>query len=491
MHAFGRRMTTTRDQTLMQSSLPPQSATTPRATSAALATLALTMLLSSLGTSIANVGLPTFVRAFDASFQSVQWVVLAYLLAMTAVVVTAGRLGDLFGRRRLVLGGLLIFTVASALCAAAPNLGFLIAARAVQGVGAAAMMAMTMALVGGTMPKERTGRAMGLLGTTSAIGTALGPSLGGLLIGSIGWQAIFLINLPLGLLAAWLAWRYLPRDAVSGKADFDVAGSLLLAAALASYSLSMTLGRGHFGVTNIVLACAAAALVITFLLAESRIASPLIQLDMFRDNRISTGFATSSLATTVAMTTLVIGPFYLSSALRLDPARIGLVMSTGPLVAALMGVPAGKAVDRFGASRIALMGLGAMALGALLLARMTVRHGTWGYILPLVILTAGFATFQAANNTLVVAGADARQRGVVSGLLNLSRNLGLVTGASLMGAIFMYAAGAASIETASMPAVVRGTHVAFFTASIFLVIAMTLSTWSNMPPATEPDPRLS
>ena len=469
----------------------PHPDTIPRAGNGALASLALAMLLSSLGTSVANVGLPTFVRVFDAPFQTVQWVVLAYLLAVTAVVVTAGRLGDLLGRRRLVLTGLAVFTVASAMCAAATSLGVLIAARALQGLGASAMMAMTMALVGEAVPKARTGRAMGLLGTTSAIGTALGPSLGGLLIGHIGWQAIFLVNLPLGLLAAGLAWRCLPRDPASGKASLDVPGSLLLSVGLASHSMALTLGRGHFGAINLALTGVAVASAVGFLLVESKVASPLVRLDLFRDMRMSAGFAASSLATAVAMTTLVVGPFYLSGALHLDPARIGLVMSTGPLVAALAGVPAGKAVDRFGAARMTLVGLIAMALGALLLAGLAIRHGALGYILPLVTLTAGFATFQAANNTLVVAGTDARQRGVVSGLLNLSRNVGLVTGASLMGAVFMHAVGVGSIEAASDAAVVGGTRTAFLTAGALLALAIVLTAWSNRCPAINVDARAS
>ncbi|MEO5622326.1 MAG: MFS transporter [Dokdonella sp.] len=475
----------------MSTSVSAPPASTPPAASTALASLALTMLLSSLGTSIANVGLPTFVHVFDASFQSVQWIVLAYLLAVTAVVVTAGRLGDLVGRHRLVLVGISVFTLGSALCAMAPSLGFLIAARTAQGLGAAVMMAMTMALVGEAVTKERTGRAMGLLGTTSAIGTALGPTLGGMLIGSAGWQAIFLVNLPLGLVAAGLVWRFLPRDTVAGKARFDIPGSLLLAIALVAYSLAMTLGHGHFGVTNIALGGTAFLATIGFLVVESKAPSPLVRLSLFRDMRISAGFAASSLATSVAMTTLVVGPFYLSGALHLEPVRIGLVMSTGPLVAALVGIPAGKAVDRFGAARMSLMGLIAMTLGALLLSVMAVRHGALGYIVPLVTLTAGFATFQAANNTLVVAGTDAPLRGVVSGLLNLSRNLGLVTGASLMGAIFMRAAGVSSIEGASTSAVVIGTHAAFLTAAAFLAFALVLTGWSNLSPASEANSHLS
>jgi MFS family permease len=166
----------------------------------ALASLSLSMLLSSLGTSIANVALPTLAQAFNASFQEVQWIVLAYLLAITTLIVSVGRLGDITGRRRLLLAGIFLFTVASVLCGVAPKLWLLIAARAAQGFGAAIMMALTMALVSETVPKAKTGSAMGLLGTMSAIGTALGPSLGGVLIAGLSWRAIFLVNVPLGIL---------------------------------------------------------------------------------------------------------------------------------------------------------------------------------------------------------------------------------------------------------------------------------------------------
>ena len=166
----------------------PEGQRLARSERGALAALSLATLLAALGTSIANVALPTLAVAFGAAFQDVQWIVLAYLLALTALVVAAGRLGDVTGRRRLMLAGLALFTAASVLGAAASTLGLVIAARVVQGVGAAAMMALTLAFVGEVVPKERTGSAMGLLGTMSAIGTALGPSLGGILIAGLGWR---------------------------------------------------------------------------------------------------------------------------------------------------------------------------------------------------------------------------------------------------------------------------------------------------------------
>jgi len=172
----------------------PEVRSAPRSTRWAVASLSLSVLLSSLGTSITNVALPTLAEAFGASFQEVQWVVLAYLLATTTLVVSAGRLGDTVGRRRLLLAGIGLFTAASALCGVAPTLWVLVAARAAQGLGAAAMLALAMAFVSEAVPKAGTGSAMGLLGATSAVGTALGPTLGGGLIAGFGWPAIFLVN---------------------------------------------------------------------------------------------------------------------------------------------------------------------------------------------------------------------------------------------------------------------------------------------------------
>jgi len=405
---------------------------TSRKTTAVLAALSLTTLLSSLGTSSANVALPTLAHAFGSSFQAVQWVVLAYLVAMTTLIVGIGRLGDLLGRRRLLVAGLALFSLASVLCALAPTLPLLIAARAAQGVGAAAMMALAMALVGETMPKAKTGSAMGLLGTMSAIGTALGPSLGGVLLSAFGWRAIFLLNVPLGLVALFLASRSLPA-AQPGRsaAPFDRAGMIVLAVTLALYSLAMTI--------SLALVIAAAIGAALFVRLESKAPSPLVRLAMFRNRILAAGFAMSALVTTVVMATLVVGPFYLSGALGLAPAMVGAVMSVGPIVAALAGVPSGRLVDRFGPQAAVLAGVSAMAAGSACLAFST---GLWAYVAALVVITAGYALFQAANNTAVTTSSAQAERGVVAGLLSLSRNLGLITGASAMGSVFALASEA-------------------------------------------------
>jgi MFS family permease len=296
----------------------------------------------------------------------------------------------------------------------------------VQGLGAAIMMSLTMAFVGDTVPKERTGSAMGLLGTMSAAGTALGPSLGGVLIAGLGWRAIFLINLPLGLVALLLAWRSLPMDR-------------------------------------------------ELTLAEARAASPRFRLAMLRERGLSGGLAMNILVTSVVMATLVVGPFYLSAALALDAARVGLVMTCGPIVAALTGVPAGRIVDRFGPFRMTVAGLLGMAAGSVVLAAIPAGFGVPGYLAPLVVITGGYALFQAANNTAVMTGVRNDQRGVVSGMLNLSRNLGLIAGTSLMGAVFAFGAGTASITTAQPEAVGAGMRLTFAAAAVLVIAALAIA----------------
>ncbi|CAO3456711.1 MFS transporter [Azospirillum largimobile] len=447
-----------------------------------LAGLALATLLSSLGTSIANVGLPALALAFEVPFREVQWVVLAYLLSITTLIVGVGRLGDMVGRRRLLLVGIALFTAASVVAGAASGLWMLVAARAVQGLGAAVMMALATAFVGDTVPKARIGRAMGLMGTMSALGTALGPSLGGVLIAGFGWPAIFLVTVPPGVAAFLLVRRHLPADRVEtgrGQGTFDIAGTLILALTLAAYALAMTGGRGWL---DSVLLLAAAGGVGLFLaverVVEARTASPLLRIGMLRDRALCGRLSMSMLVATVLMATLVVGPFHLARALGLGAAAVGIVMSAGPLVAALTGVPAGRLVDRFGAERMTILGLSAVAAGCVLLALLPATLGVAGYGVPIAVVTAGYALFQTANNTAVMADVEKDRRGVVSGLLNLSRNLGLITGASAMGAVFTLGVGAgvgAEVATAAPDAVAAGTRTTFAVADGLIAVALAIA----------------
>jgi EmrB/QacA subfamily drug resistance transporter len=443
------------------------------------------MLLSSLGTSVANVALPALAQAFAASFQAVQWVVLAYLLAVTVPIVIAGRLGDVIGRRRLLLAGIFLFTAASALCGFAGSLWMLTAARALQGLGAAVMMALTVAFVSDAAPEAKTGTAMGLLGTMSAVGTALGPSLGGMLLSGLGWRAIFFANLPLGGLALVLAHRHLPADRPATRANragFDIAGMLLLALTLAAYALAMTTGRGRLGALEAALLLVAVAGGSAFVIVEGTTRSPLIELSLLRDPALGASLAMSALVSTVMMATLVVGPFYLSRGLGLDAALVGFALSAGPFVSALTGVPAGLVVDRLGARRVMRVGLGAMLAGSTMLAVTPAISGVAAYVAPIVVVTAGYALFQAANNTAIMTHVGPEQRGVVAGMLGLSRNLGLITGASVMGALFAFASAASDITTARPEAVASGMRVTFAAAALLSACALAVSlAWLGEP----------
>ncbi len=387
-------------------------------------TLALAMLLASLGTSIANIALPALAAAFAAPFVQVQAVVVGYLGALTLAALLAGRLGDRHGLKAALVAGLGIFTAGALLGALAPTLWLLAAARAVQGFGAAFLMTLAMALMRQSASPARLGRAMGLLGTMSALGTALGPSLGGLLIPLAGWRGIFWAQVPLGLIALGLAVASLPRDRAPGRQPpparrtpaqrRPVSGSLV----------------------------------------PSLIANLLVAA--------------------VMMATLVVGPFYLGRGLGLTEAAAGLVMAVGPAVSIASGVPSGRLVDGLGSGRVLGLGLGLLAAGALLMALLPAWLGLAGYVLAILVLTPGYQLFQAANNTAALADVPADRRGTVAGLLSLSRNAGLIAGASLMGAAFAAGVGAQDLAHAAPAAIAAGLRQTFLLAGGLMVAAAVL-----------------
>jgi len=380
-------------------------------------TLALAMLLASLGTSIANIALPALVDAFAAPFLQVQAVVVAYLAAMTVSVVIAGRLGDSRGLKPMLVVGLAVFAIASLLCAIAPNLSLLIGARALQGVGAAFLMTLAMALMRQTANEARVGRAMGLLGTVSALGTALGPSLGGLLIQVAGWRGIFWVQVPLAVLALVLAIRLLPAGPAKAKA--------------LSVTLWSVMTRNL--VTNLLVNIVVAA---------------------------------------VMMTTLVVGPFYLGIALGLTATQVGFVMAVGPVISIFSGVPSGRMVDAWGSGRILAIGLALLAAGSFLLALLPNRIGVTGYVISIIVLTPGYQLFQAANNTAALAEVSKDRRGTVSGLISLSRNIGLIAGASAMGAVFAFGVGMEEFARATASAIASGMRLTFLLAGGMMLVAI-------------------
>lgn len=458
--------------------------------------LALSVLLASLGVSIATVALLTLATAFSVPTSQVQWVILAYLLAITVTIVTAGRLGDLFGHRRVFIAGLVLFTLASAACAVTLSFTGLIAARAVQGIGAAILMALPLSIVRDTVPKERTGAAMGLMGTMSAIGTALGPSLGGLTIAGAGWRPLFAALAVGGVIAVIVTLRGIPEktDETAGKRPrIDVLGMMVLALTLAAFTLSMTGSRTGFSTDSLLLLLAAGVGCILFIWVERIQQSPLVEFTVLGDRYIAVALVTNLLITAVMMTTLVVGPFFLTYALGLNQALVGLVMAVGPLTAALSGIPAGRITDRIGARRALVLGLAQTILGLVCLSLAPRYVGSVGYVLSLMLLTPGFQLFLAANNASVMVAAPDDKRGMIAGLLGLSRNLGFIIGASVMAAVFVAATGSQDVAETAPDLIAGAFSTTFLTAVGLAVLALFLSIVTR-PSATmeaEPDPQES
>lgn len=380
-------------------------------------TLALAMLLASLGTSIANIALPALAEAFSAPFAEVQAVVVSYLAALTVAVVIAGRLGDNHGTKPMLLAGLGLFFVGSLACGLAQNLWSLICARALQGIGAAFLMTLSMALMRQTAGEASVGRAMGLLGTVSALGTALGPTLGGLLVPATGWRGIFWVQLPLAAIAFFLAFAMLPNDAGKGKTSSASLRSVLNLALLPNLLVNL-------------------------------------------------------LVATVMMTTLVVGPFYLGLGLGLKETLVGFLMAIGPVISIFSGIPSGRLVDAWGSNRVLAIGLALMAAGAFLLAFLPNTIGVVGYVLSIIVLTPGYQLFQAANNTAALADVPTDRRGTVSGLLGLSRNIGLIGGASVMGAVFALGVGTQDVAHAAPAAIAIGMQLTFLLAGAMTTVAI-------------------
>ncbi|MDB6178702.1 MFS transporter [Paracoccus sp. Z330] len=445
----------------------------------ALVALAAATLTASLGISIASVLLPRLTATYAASIAEVQWVVLGYLMSITAAIVPAGRMGDIIGHRRMLIFGLAVFTCASALCGASPSLGWLIIWRGVQGLAGAILIALPMSIARDLMPKRQLGMAMGLLGTMSALGTALGPSAGGLVVAAAGWQLAFhLLALTSGatLVLAVVFVRPAPHEAGHDVSSLDLPGTVFLAIAVAVYALATSGNAGGFPVGPKILIPLAALCIILFLAIERRAAAPLVPVGLLLTGATGAALLMNLFVGTIMMSTLVIGPFFLAFHLGLDDAEIGLVLAIGPVIGAIAGLPAGRLTDWLGAGRTTLIALIHMTFGLLCLALFPRMIGLGGYVLAMAILTPSFQLFLAANNTAVLAAAASRQRGLLSGLLGLSRNLGLMSGASVMSALFVTYLGAASVEQVA-PADIAFAFSATFTtaaglAAVTLVIAI-------------------
>lgn len=382
-------------------------------------TLGVAVLLGALGASIANIALPAMTESFHASLEAVKNVVVSYLAALTIAGLAAGWLGDRYGFKPVLIAGFVLFGAGSLGAMIAPGLGWLVAARFLQGAGAGFLMTLPMALIREATPKDRMGRAMGLIGTLSALGTALGPVTGGILLPLVGWRSIF---------------------------------ALLLA--LAMPGLLLVGGLRHSR------------------RAASQAASSLRAILTVA---LMTKLVVNALVAVIMMATLVVGPYALQYGLGLRIGIVGLVMAVGPVISMVSGVVSGRLVDRFGAKAILTCGLVCLFAGAVLLASLPIAFGTLGYVGALLVLTPGYQMFLAANNTEALAARSKAESGRIAGLLSLSRNIGLMGGASGMASIFAAASGTHDLHAASPTHILDGLRIAFLVAAGLAAVALAIT----------------
>ena len=397
--------------------------------------------MGQLDASIVTLALPRLGPELHVSVGAVEWVALTYLLVLVATVATVGRLADAVGRKLLYVYGFAVFTAGSVLCGLAPTFAVLIAARALQAVGAAMLQANSVALITEAMPPRLLGRGIGVQGTAQALGLALGPAVGGALLALGGWRLIFLVNLPAGAIGLVLGWFLLPRSRSRRPVGrSDRLGAVLLALAAAGPLLYLSLA-GHAGLTNPLLLLVLVGGVATasgFVRRERRVAEPLIDLSIFRRRALSVGLSTGLVSYLVLFGTLVVVPYYLS-AKHVDAALIGLQLAVLPVAIGLAAPVAGRLLDRVGARP--LTGGGLLVTGAGLL-EIALRHDTTGLLIGLALAGLGLGAFTPANNATIMSASPEGHTGVVSGVLNMTRGFGTALGVAVASALYIAASGA-------------------------------------------------
>jgi EmrB/QacA subfamily drug resistance transporter len=402
-----------------------------------LLTVFLGTFMAPLDSSIVNVALPAIAADFSAGIVEVGWVVTAYLLMTSSLLLAAGRLGDTLGHKRVYIGGFVVFTVASVLCALAGSLGHLVAARALQAVGGSAMLATGPAILTDAFPPARRGRALGTIAVAVAIGLTAGPFFGGLLTAGPGWRWIFLVNLPIGLLVVTMATLLLRESTGGERRPFDLAGASALFVALFALLFGLSMGgRWGWGGGGTLGLLALALLAMTgFVAIERRSSHPLLDPALF-SLRLFTSASLSAGANYVALFVAVfLTPFSLVAVYGETIRTAGLIMTVIPLLMGLSAPAAGVLSDRIGSRLLSSAGLGIVALSLAGLSASHPEEGRGPVILFLALMGLGSGVFQTPNTSALMGSVPPARRGVAAGMQATCRNLGMVLGVALAGAI--------------------------------------------------------
>jgi len=453
--------------------------------------IALGVIMATLDASVVNIALPTLQRQFGVAITTVVWVVLAYTVTITGLLLTAGRLADLRGRRGVYGTGLVLFTLASLLCGLAPGVHALIAARVLQGIGAALVSANGSALLVSAFPLEERGKALGAFGAMVGVGLAMGAPLGGLVIAHWSWRWVFFVNVPIGVLTLALLRSRVPADRPTpSAAPLDAVAAALWCGALATLMLGLSRGPavGWASAGVLALFASAAALFAAFAFTESRSRHPMLPL------HILLGPLGAAVTLTLIGQAVTVGvgfglPLYLEEVLHFDAQHTGMWSAILPLAALFFAPVAGRLADRSGARALTTIGMAATAAGLAMLAGV---RGTMTWALPvgLSLVGAGQGLFSVPNASALLSLVPHEQLGIASGLQGTTRNLGFSSGAALMGALLAsgYLAHAGRVlEGGGAPvdraAFVVATHDAFVVLAVVAVVGTLLAAIQRRGPA--------
>jgi len=404
-----------------------------------LAAIGIGTYMSALDTSVVNAILPVITKYFHTDVATIEWVVTTYLLVVSGLLLSMGRLGDMRGNKNAYVSGFAIFVVGSVLCSLSPAPIYLILSRAFQALGSAMLYANSSAILTRAFPAEQRGQALGLQGAMTYLGLTTGPFLGGWLADNFGWHSVFYINLPIGLIAIWLSLTVIPRDVLSDKHEqFDLAGAFTFTAGL--IGLLFALNQGHnWGWTSPIIIGLFIASFLTlslFVWIESRVPAPMLDLSLFK-RRVFTISTVSPIMNYICIySVLFLTPFYLIQARGLSASQAGLILTAQPIIMALTAPFSGTLSDRVGSRLPTTLGLFIFAVGLFLLSRLTLTSHYSFAVIGLAICGLGTGLFVAPNNSALMGDAPRNRQGIASGVLALSRNVGMVLGIGLTGAIF-------------------------------------------------------
>lgn len=430
---------------------PASSGAAPCAQAARPFVLAATILASAMAfidASVVTIALPVLQGELDADLATLQWVVNGYTLFLGALILIGGAAGDRFGRRRVFVLGTGLFALASIGCALAPGVGVLIGARALQGIGAALMVPQSLAILSASFPPKLRGRAIGTWAGASAITTALGPALGGLLIDTLGWRWAFWINLPFAAAVLWLAWRHIPesRSPADGPLDWTGAALAVIAAALLTLGLTALADPGGGGWAAPALVAAGLGAAVAFVATERRVRAPLVPLGLFRSRAFS-GANLMTLFLYGALTgVLFLLPFEMIGVRGMSASGVGLALMPLGLIIGLFARPAGSLADRLGVRPMLVGGSLVVTCAAGLFALNP--PGLWaGLVAPVALLACGMALVVAPLTTAVMNAAPDALAGAASGVSNAASRLASLFAVALVGALAARIFAAASAGT--------------------------------------------